>query len=113
MAEERKGRETGPRHNVRELVVDPETIFPYMSDEKIRTLLVELEMIMEEYDRSVAIMYLSGNYSGNKHLSTVVLQGMYDTEIVQIMSETRDSLKKEIKNRKERPKENLPDDPFH
>ena len=90
-----------PRNDIRSLIVDPEKFVPDLSEQRVRMLYMELEMLFEEYERENVIMYLASNYSVNKHLSFTVLRSMYDPEIQEIMEETRTYLKnylKELKN---------------
>ena len=53
--------DSGPRADIKTLIVDPETFIQELSDEKVRLLLMELEMLMEEYERENTIMYLASN----------------------------------------------------
>jgi len=93
--------EDGPRADIRTLIVDPETFIKEISDEKVRLLLMELEMLMEEYERENAIMYLASNYSSNKHLAFSALRAMYDKDIQEYMGITKEKLVEEIRSRKE------------
>ena len=85
--------EDKPRNEIKSIVVDPENFVPELSDQRVRMLYYELEMLFEEYERENVIMYLASNYSVNKHLSFTALRGMHDHEIKVIMEETRDYLK--------------------
>ena len=92
---------TMARNEIKDLIVDPEKFVPELTESRVRMLLMELEMLFEEYERENVIMYLASNYSVNKHLSFTVLRSMYDPEIQEIMEETRTYLKnylKELKN---------------
>ena len=82
-----------PRNEVRSLIVDPEKFVPDLTEQRVRMLYMELEMLFDDYDRENVIMYLASNYSVNKHFSFTALRGMYDDEIKIIMEETRDYLK--------------------
>ena len=84
---------TMARNEIRDLIVDPDKFVPELTEQRVRMLLVELEMLFEEYERENVIMYLASNYSVNKHLSFTVLRGMHDSEIQEIMEETRIYLK--------------------
>ena len=84
---------TMARNEIRDLIVDPDKFVPELTEQRVRMLLVELEMLFEEYERENVIMYLASNYSVNKHLSFTVLRGMHDSEIQEIMEETRAYLK--------------------
>ena len=93
--------EDKPRNDIRTLIVNPQQFVPELSEQRVRMLLMELEMLFEEYERENVIMYLASNYSVNKHLSFTSLRGMHDHEIKVIMEETRDYLRnylKELKN---------------
>ncbi len=92
--------EDKPRADIKKLIVDPETFIPEISYEKVMTLYVELEMLMENYEREIAIMYLASNYSNNKHLSMSALRAMHDDEIKQLMERTMIVIKNELKSRK-------------
>lgn len=80
------------RNDIRSLIVDPDKFVPELTEQKVRMLHMELLMLMREYERDNAIMYLASNYSTNKHLSFIVLRGMHDGEIKTIMQETKDYL---------------------
>jgi hypothetical protein len=85
-----------------ELVLDTQNILAEMPTEKVRMLLVELDMIMEDYTRDIAIIYISGNYSSKKHLCSVVLRGKHDHEIGDAVKGIREILVKELDGRKKR-----------
>ena len=93
--------EEGPRNNIKMLIVDPEKFVPDLTEQRVRMLLLELEMLFEEYERENVIMYLASNYSVNKHLSFTAMRGMYDDDIKVLMEETRDYLKTYLKELKE------------
>jgi len=93
--------ETSARNDIKDLIVDPEKFVPELSEQRVRMLLFELEMLFEEYERENVIMYLASNYSVNKHLSFTAMRGMYDDDIKQLMEETRDYLKTYLKELKE------------
>lgn len=99
--------DNGPRADIKTLIVDPETFITELSDEKVRILLMELEMLMEEYERENTIMYLASNYSSNKHLAFSALRAMYDKDIQEYMDVTREKLVDELKRRKEAKKASL------
>ncbi len=84
---------TMARHEIKDLIVDPEKFVPELTESRVRMLLMELEMLFEEYDRENVIMYLASNYSVNKHLSFTAMRGMHDHEIKELMEETRTYLK--------------------
>ncbi len=90
--------ETKARNDIRDLIVDPEKFVPELSESRVRMLLMELEMLFEEYERENVIMYLASNYSVNKHLSFSAMRGMHDSQIQEIMEETRDYLKSYLKS---------------
>ena len=92
--------EDKPRADIKKLIVDPETFLPDISREKVMTLYVELQMLMEDYERETAIMYLSSNYSNNKHLSATALRAMHDEDIKKIMERTMATVKAELDSRK-------------
>ncbi len=92
--------ETKARNDIRDLIVDPEKFVPELSEARIRMLLMELEMLFEEYERENVIMYLASNYSVNKHLSFSAMRGMHDSQIQEIMEETRAYLKSYLKSLK-------------
>ena len=93
---------TMARNEIRDLIVDPEKFVPELTESRVRMLLMELEMLFEEYERENAIMYLASNYSVNKHLSFTAMRGMHDHEIMEIMEETRAYLKEYIASLKKR-----------
>ncbi len=84
---------TMARNEIKDLIVDPEKFVPELTESRVRMLLMELEMLFEEYERENVIMYLASNYSVNKHLSFTAMRGMHDHEIKEIMEETRTYLK--------------------
>ncbi len=92
--------ETKARNDIRDLIVDPEKFVPELSESRIRMLLMELEMLFEEYERENVIMYLASNYSVNKHLSFSAMRGMHDSQIQEIMEETRTYLRSYLKSLK-------------
>ena len=83
-----------------ELVLDPQTILPEMPTDKIRILLMELDLIMEDYTRDIAIIYISSNYSSRKHLCSTVLRGKHDHEIKDAVKVVRVALVNELNSRK-------------
>jgi hypothetical protein len=83
-----------------EHVLDTQSILEMMSTEKVRMLLIELDMIMEDYTRDIAIIYISGNYSSKKHLCSVILRGKHDHEIRDAVKGVRAVLVRELENRK-------------
>ena len=93
---------TMARNEIRDLIVDPDKFVPELTESRVRMLLMELEMLFEEYERENAIMYLASNYSVNKHLSVTAMRGMHDHEIMEIMEETRTYLKEYIASLKKR-----------
>ncbi|MCL2786117.1 MAG: hypothetical protein FWD81_02710 [Methanomassiliicoccaceae archaeon] len=86
--------------NLMEFVLDPDVLLPEMPTEKVRVLLVELDMIMEDYGREMAIMYISSNYSSKKHLCSTILRGKHDHEIKAAAAEVRVVLVNELARRK-------------
>ena len=84
---------TMARNEIKDLIVDPEKFVPELTESRVRMLLMELEMLFEDYERENVIMYLASNYSVNKHLSFTAMRGMHDHEIKEIMEETRIYLK--------------------
>ena len=84
---------TMARNEIKDLIVDPEKFVPELTESRVRMLLMELEMLFEDYERENVIMYLASNYSVNKHLSFTAMRGMHDHEIKEIMEETRTYLK--------------------
>ena len=91
---------TMARNEIKDLIVDPEKFVPELTESRVRMLLMELEMLFEEYDRENVIMYLASNYSVNKHLSFTAMRGMHDHEIQEIMEETRTYLKEYLQSLK-------------
>ena len=79
--------------------VDTKSILPELPASKLRTLLVELDMLVEKWDREMSIMYVSGNYTSSSHLCTMVLRGKNDDEIMDIMSMIRSELLAEIEKK--------------
>ena len=94
--------ETSARNDIKDLIVDPEKFVPELSEQRVRMLLFELEMLFEEYERENVIMYLASNYSVNKHLSFTALRSMHDHEIKEIMEETRAYLKEYLASLKKK-----------
>lgn len=81
------------RNDIRTLIVDPEKFVPELTEQRVRILLMELQQLIEDYERENCIMYLASNYSANKHLSFSAMRGMFDDQIKQMMLETEDYLK--------------------
>jgi len=84
------------------MVMDPQNILSVMPTEKVNLLLVELDMIMNDYNRELAIVYLCSNYSSKKHLCSTILKGKHDHEIKDAAKTVRDVLVKEIDDRKKK-----------
>ena len=91
---------TMARNEIKDLIVDPEKFVPELTESRVRMLLMELEMLFEDYERENVIMYLASNYSVNKHLSFTAMRGMHDHEIQEIMEETRTYLKEYLQSLK-------------
>jgi hypothetical protein len=85
-----------------EMVLDPQTILPLMPEEKVRTLLSELDMIMEDYSRDIAIIYIASNYSSKKHLCSTILRGKHDHEIKEAVAKVREVLVEDLKERRKK-----------
>ncbi|MDR2865986.1 MAG: hypothetical protein LBV13_01060 [Methanomassiliicoccaceae archaeon] len=85
-----------------DFVLDPETLLEGMPTDKLRMLSVELDMIMEDYSRELAIAYLSSNYSSKKHLCSTVLRGKHDYEIKDAASRVKIVLITELASRRNR-----------
>jgi len=86
--------------DIKDIVVDPESFIDSIPEERLRMLIIELDMLREDYERENTIMYLSSNYSSNKHLSFTVLRGLCDEKIIEIMESTRVILTEELRSRK-------------
>ena len=84
------------RSDVTNFIIDMKSFLPDMIEEKVRQLLVELEMIEENFEREIAIIYLSSNYSSNKHLAMTILRGMSDADIKKYITKAKNILQKEI-----------------
>ena len=80
--------------------IDTKAIIPELPLSKLRTLLMELDVLIDEFEREMSIMYISGNYTSSSHLCTMVLRGKNDDEIKDIMSMIRKELLQEIESRK-------------
>jgi len=80
--------------------LDPQTILPDMPTEKVKMLLIELEMIMEDYNRDLAIVYLSSNYSSHKHLCSIILKGKHDDDVKKSAGDVKEILISELNRRK-------------
>jgi len=81
-------------------VMDPQNILSEMPTEKVHMLLADLEMIMDDYNRDLAIIYLSSNYSSKKHLCSTILKGKHDHEIKDVAKTVKDVLLKELDARR-------------
>jgi len=81
-------------------VMDPQNILSEMPTEKVYMLLADLDMIEDDYNRDLAIVYLSSNYSSKKHLCSTILKGKHDHEIKEVAKTVREVLVKEIGSRK-------------
>lgn len=90
------------RNEIKDLIVDPDKFVPELTESRVRMLLMELEMLFEEYERENVIMYLASNYSVNKHLSFTAMRGMHDHEIKELMEETRTYLKEYLASLKKK-----------
>jgi len=83
-----------------ELVMDTQNVIADMPTEKVRMLLIELDMIMDDYSRDLTIAYFCSNYSSKKHLCTTVLKGKHDHEIRATADDVKVILKNELAKRK-------------
>ncbi len=81
-------------------VIDPQAFIETLNDRNLMILVVELDMLMNNYNRTDAIAYLSANYSSNKHLCTTVLNGLHDEEIKVAMKNAHIILDEEVARRK-------------
>ena len=99
---------TMARNEIKDLIVDPEKFVPELTESRVRMLLMELEMLFEEYERENVIMYLASNYSNNKHLSMTALRSMHDDEIKELLDRATATLKEEMAKRKSQRSSNLP-----
>jgi len=80
--------------------LDPQTIIPDMPAEKVKMLLIELDMIMEDYKRDLAIVYLSSNYSSHKHLCSIILKGKHDDDVKEAANDVKKILVDELDRRR-------------
>jgi len=85
---------------VLERVIDPDTMLAGMPGDKIWLLIGELEEIADDYEREMAITYLSCNHSEVKHLCTTYLRGKTDEFILEKLSCVKDAMQRELKRRK-------------
>jgi len=76
--------------------LDPQTILPDMPTEKVKMLLMELDMITEDYNRDLAIVYLSSNYSSRKHVCSIILKGKHDDDVKKAAAGVRNILVNEL-----------------
>jgi hypothetical protein len=98
IAMEKKGR----CEDLMEFALDPQNILSLMTAEKVRMLLVELDMIMEDYERELAIAYICSNYSSKKHMCTTILKGKHDHEIKEAVANVRVALVNDLEARKKK-----------
>ena len=82
------------------LVVNPSSFLPEMPLDKVRYLLIESQSMREDYERSIVINYIAGNYSSNKHLCSTVLAGKEDKEILELLDSIENSIRDELDARK-------------
>ena len=47
---------TMARNEIKDLIVDPEKFVPELTESRVRMLLMELEMLFEEYERENVIL---------------------------------------------------------
>jgi len=71
------------------LVFDTESVMAKHSDDMARRLLWELDGMIADYHRSLAIVQLSGNYSSKGHLCTSMLSSLKDDELKQVLQNVR------------------------
>lgn len=81
-------------------VVNPALMVKEMPNDKIWLLLGELDDILDDFDRELAIAYIGGNHSENKHMCTTYLRGKNDEFIIEKMEFVRDHMQKELKERR-------------
>ena len=92
--------EYNPRADIKEIIIDVEEFIGEMNIDKVRMMLVELDFYIQDYERSAAVAFLSGNCTHNKHLALTALNGMYDDDIKRIMALTKERIVAEIEKRK-------------
>ena len=81
-------------------VVDPDALLPGMPTDKVWMLLGETEELIRDFDRELAIAFLSCNLSEIKHLCTTVLRGKHDGYIKETLTKARDRMRSELDERK-------------
>lgn len=81
-------------------VIDPRSVLPEYPIDRIWMLMGELEDIVEDYDREVAILYISCNHSPSKHMCQTILRGKHDHEIMVVLEDVRTAMNDEVKSRR-------------
>ena len=81
-------------------VIDPQNLIREMPAEKVRLLLVDLDAVMDDYSREIAIVYICSNYSSKKHLCSTILKGKHDHEIRDAVTGIRKILTEELERRR-------------
>lgn len=81
-------------------IVNPETMVADMPNDKIWLLIGQAEDIASDYEREVAISYLSCNHSEIKHLCTTYLRGKTDEFIIEKLKYVKEAMNKEMERRR-------------
>ena len=82
------------------LVVNPGNFLPDLPLDKVRYLLLESQALRDDYERSIVINYIAGNFSSNKHLCCTVLAGKPDSEILDVLDNVERMINEELEARK-------------
>ena len=83
-------------------VVDPASMLPDIPNDKIWLMMGELNEILEDFERELAIAYISCNHSGSKHLCQTILRGKTDEHIIEVMISVRTSMEEELRSRRKK-----------
>ena len=92
--------EYGRCDDIISLVVNPSSMLPELPLDKLRYIKLEAQQYIEEYSRDIAINFIAGNFTNNKHLCTTVLSGKDDTAIKEILEKSINLIDEEIAARK-------------
>lgn len=85
-----------------EMVINPQEFLPNLSTDLVHRLSADLNTVRDDFEREIAIVYIAGNYSTNKHLCGTVLRGKTNDEIFEIMDDIRVKIDAELESRKKR-----------
>ena len=81
-------------------VINPEAALINVTIDRMWMLLGEIDDILNDYGRDLAINFISSNFSVSKHMCQTLCRGKFDKEIMAILEDLRTFLREDIDRRK-------------